>query len=294
MKSLSKSLYNIATTVQCSYIILGKVAGEETGRKGAAVINALLSVVPEPEKHTLTMDNFFGDYRLLSELADKGVAATSTVRENRVHGAPLQKKKAQKKKPRGSVEYCSDGVVTTCCWVDNKPVFAISNHLGVHPTEPKQRFSQKEKRYVQIECPSMLVQYNKTMGGVNQVDRTLSEYRPHIRGVKWYYPFFTHGLNIMVAAAWRLSHIIRGKRDHLEFRRQVVTCLLKIEDSHSAKLETTRQVLGDVRFDGVGHVSVKADKEGRCHECKRNTFYSCGKCKVKLHLKCHIDFHTLV
>ena len=281
--------YKLSTKI---LYFLGKVEGEQPGRKGASVVKALVKTIPDPEDHAVTTDNFFGDYTLLSELADMGVAATSTVRENRLHDAPLQKKTILKKKERGSIEYCSDGVVTTCSWVDNKPVFVISNHIGVNPTQPKQRFSQKEKKYIQVQCPNMIVNYNDTMGGVDQFDSALADYRPHIRGVKWYYPFFTHSLNVLVAASWRLSRILGNKMDHLEFRRSIVTCMLKSRKSE--EIMTVRHVLGDVRFDGVGHLSSKGEKEGRCKECMKNTYFVCVKCKVRLHKKCHLDYHTLV
>ena len=266
--------------------------GEQTGRKGAAVVTSLLRTVPNPRNHSLTMDNFFGDYLLLSELSSIGVAATSTVRENRLHGAPLQKKAVQKKKPRGTIEFCSDGIVTTCSWVDNKPVFMISNHVGVTPTQSKQRFSQKDKKYIQVECPNMIVQYNETMGGVDLLDRALADYRPQIRGVKWYYPFFTHGLNLCVAASWILSKILGNKMDHLEFLRRIVMCQLKSQERPTVQI--SHNVINDIRFDGFGHLNIRGQKEGRCKSCLKNTFYMCSKCSVRLHQKCHLDYHTKV
>ncbi|KAK6171775.1 hypothetical protein SNE40_018207 [Patella caerulea] len=138
----------------------------KTGTVGASVIFNLLTVVENPKAHTITFDNFFTDYDLLKGLADKGFAATGTVRENRMKGAILPKSRSMKKKivARRTTEFCSTGSIVACCWKDNKPVYCMSNYLGVTPTEKKRRYSQQEKKHIHIECPQMIASYNKTIG----------------------------------------------------------------------------------------------------------------------------------
>ena len=60
---------------------------------------------------------------------------------------------------------------------------------------------RKEK--VDLPQPHVVASYNKYMGGVDLLDRFLSQYRPKITGKKWWWPFFTNTLNMAVVAAWR-------------------------------------------------------------------------------------------
>jgi len=103
-------------------------------------------------------------------------------------------------------------------WMDNKPVFVASNFEGVSPTVTKTRYSQREKKHIKVQCPHLIDSYNRRMGGVDLCDRFLSEYRPSIRGKKWWFPFFTHAINIFVVAAWRLHVEFGGQLNQLDFR----------------------------------------------------------------------------
>ena len=52
--------------------------------------------------------------------------------------------------------------------------------------------------------------YNKYMGGVDLLDRFLSEYRPQLHSKKWWWCLFANFLNMSVVAAWRLHKEIGG------------------------------------------------------------------------------------
>jgi DNA excision repair protein ERCC-6 len=273
-------------------LYIGKDADRGTEPLGSFVIKQLLQVVDNPACHTITFDNFFNSYQLLCDLRERGIAATGTVRENRLQGAPLPKPAQAKKLPRGSTSFASDGKVVACSWVDNRPVYCASNFRRVNPKEKKSRYSQQEKKYIQVDCPLMIAEYNRLMGGVDLNDRFLSNYRPTLRGRKWYFPIFTHGLNLCVVAAWRVHVHLGGNMSHLSFLREIVRCLLKTEQ-HAVPLDPRTQ-LPDIRYDGVGHRCVKGRTEGRCKlaGCKNNTFFRCSKCNQRLHQKCFVAYHT--
>lgn len=130
------------------------------------------------------------------------------------------------------------------------------------------------------------------MGGVDSLDRFLSEYRPTMRGKKWWYPFYTHVLNLCVVAAWRLHVEVGGPMDLLSFLRYVVRSLLQGSYRQQRAL-LSRQVLPDVRYDGHDHNIVKGSSEGRCRKegCGKNTMYMCVKCNKRLHQKCFALYH---
>jgi len=153
-------------------------------------------------------------------------------------------------------------------------------------------FQPLKKKHVQVACPKMIDCYNKSMGGVDLLDRFLSKYRPTMRGKKWWYVFYTHVLNICCIAAWRIHVEVGGKMDSLNFTRYIARSLLQASFSRSTLLP--RSVVDDVRYDRHGHNMVKAGSEGRCRleGCAKNTTYKCDKCNKRLHQKCFVSYHT--
>ena len=69
-----------------------------------------------------------------------------------------------RKKGRGSYDYrTADGIIV-CTWYDNKVVCVGSNKCSVLPIHLVRRYDQKAKEYVNVECPSLIKAYNKSMG----------------------------------------------------------------------------------------------------------------------------------
>ena len=46
--------------------------------------------------------------------------------------------------------------------------------------------------------------YNKAMGGVNQMDQSIGMYRIAVIGKKWWWILFTYLVNLTASNAWRL------------------------------------------------------------------------------------------
>lgn len=217
---------------------------------------------------------------------------TGTIRENSLVGCPLPKSSALRKESRGAIDFAGDGDVVIAAWKDNKPIYVASNHQGVTPTVHKRRYSRIQRLHIQVNCPQMIHGYNATMGGVDLFDRFLSDYRPSIKGKKWWFVFYTHVLNMCVVAAWRIHCEVGGDMAQLDFRRYVVRTLLQAQTASCSQTPSTqRNVLPDIRFDGIGH-SLQKVSEGRCRACQKNTTYKCGKCNQRLHQTCFTSFHT--
>ena len=136
-----------------------------------------------------------------------------------------------------------------------------------------------------IPQPKLIASYNRGMGGVDMLDQLLAAYRPTIRGKKWWWPLFTNVLNVSVVAAWRLYQASHPDCtiSHLDFRRNIVICLMKkaepqrlLQSGHHVDLPV------EVRRDGAGHDNDTTN-EGRCVVCSKNTKNECIKCNVRLH-----------
>ena len=135
------------------------------------------------------------------------------------------------------------------------------------------------------------------MGGVDLMNRLLEAYRLTIRGKKWYWPLFVNLLNTTVVAVRKIYCQIGDKKiTHIDFRRQVTLCLLKVQQHREIENSVAAELQLDVRFDGVNHFLGPATTEGRCKVCKKNTRSMCTKFNIRLHGErgktCFKTYHT--
>lgn len=127
------------------------------------------------------------------------------------------------------------------------------------------------------------------MGGVDLLDRFLSQYRPTIQGKKWYWPLFLNCIGLISVAAWRLHVAVEttDKLDLLAFTRSVVSGLLQTAKGSTAGPSGKR-----IQNTNVGlHHPVQAESQGRCAQCKKNTVKKCHECGVRLHPMCFYEYH---
>ena len=77
----------------------------ETGLgQGSDVVLVMIEKCDLTKGSTVAMDIFFTTLLLLDKLTDMSMYGVSTVRENRVQGAPLKKKAALQKEIRGTFD----------------------------------------------------------------------------------------------------------------------------------------------------------------------------------------------
>lgn len=67
--------------------------------------------------------------------------------------------------------------VTIIKWHDNRCVHVISSYKGVNPIEKAKRWSSKDKKYIEVDMPSAIKEYNTKMGGVDLTDMLIELYR---------------------------------------------------------------------------------------------------------------------
>ena len=99
-------------------------------RLGGSVVATLAEKLPSQvgSNYHIIMDNFFTSPNLLRILKAKGIAATGTVRINRVENAPLRPIKEMEKLERGASDVVTDknSNLTLVRWKDNKVVTVVS------------------------------------------------------------------------------------------------------------------------------------------------------------------------
>ena len=130
-------------------------------------------------------------------LADEGILCLGTVCRNRIPDCKLPTHEQLKKESRGtSVEYVADCGGTEI--LDNKNVLLLSSFAGKHPIEKIFRFDRKKKETITVDCPNVVKQYNKHMGGVDLLDSHIGIYKIILKSRKWYMRLFYHFLELAV------------------------------------------------------------------------------------------------
>lgn len=281
-----------STTIPEQYKVLGL---------GASVVlsyaDRLNEVWPQRRFH-LIFDNYFTSIHLLHELKQRGIFGTGTVRENRTMKCPLPCSSIMKKTERGKYEYRLDkntGIVV-CRWHDNNIVSIASNFVPVMPCFSVKRFSQAEKKHIQVPQPNIVRIYNNFMGGVDRSDQNISLYRVSIRGKKWYFPLFAHCVDMAIQNAWQIHKTQDGKLDQLEFRRSIATNILETFKKETKRGPSKRNSnsVANSRYDGINHLVLYQEKQSRCGYCHKKVQFLCEKCKIPLHPKfCFKSFHSL-
>ncbi|XP_046688068.1 piggyBac transposable element-derived protein 3-like [Homalodisca vitripennis] len=126
---------------------------------------------------------------------------------------PLSSKKDMQNESRGSFQ-CKiekeDGIFVAR-WKDNSVVTVASTSYGIEPIASVKRFSQSEKKYLHIQQPFVIKQYNHHMGGTDLMDEDISTHRIGIRGKKWWWPLFTWLIDLGTTNAWRLLRLSGNK-----------------------------------------------------------------------------------
>ncbi|MEL7308831.1 MAG: hypothetical protein AAGK05_13840, partial [Pseudomonadota bacterium] len=153
--------------------------------------NIVLSLVEKAkvlDHSDIYFDNRFTTLPLLDELSRRSLGGTGTLRENFSHGIPLEPKSVVEKSDRGHCNIVSCENIEIVRWKDNRSVTIASNCHHTFPIRKVERWSAKNKKIVSIDCPNVIVQYNRFMGGCDLHDQYHYMYEIPIRMKKWWWP----------------------------------------------------------------------------------------------------------
>ena len=145
-----------------------------------------------------------------------------------------------------------------------------SNAYGVE-TLGNVKTWMKGKGRQNIPQPAVISHYNKGMGGVDLLDRVLSDMRPIILGKKWYWPLIINALNIAFAYSWCIYKIMSGLEvPQKNFPRHITSIMIR--RSHPQPWSASRpghtfKVADEICLDGNGHYPNPRPVR-RCVICK--------------------------
>lgn len=173
-----------------------------------------------------------------------------------------------KKTPHGSCDAKCDCIVGVVKWHDNQCVTVATNYDSLDPTRKVKRWSSAKKMTVEVQQPTVVNSYNYHMGSVDLLDAFMANFRPMFRSKKWWWPLFINGINMLVAAAWRLHVEVGGKFDQLAFRGFIVRSLMQTKKSTSLQTGPSHRPLEE-RREGLDHHFAQNQHAGSC--CMANT-----------------------
>ena len=275
------------------------------GMGGSVVVDLIAELQADTgDSFHLTFDNLFTSLALVDCLTEKNIACTGTIRANRIGDCPLKSAKEIEKSPRGTFDYACDtqnGMVIVR-WNDNSVVNAVSNKVGVYPVQTAKRWSRSDGKRVDIGQPFLIKHYNKTMGGVDRMDQNVDKYRTAIRSKKWWWPIFAFCLDLCIQQTWHLHRLtqesLNKTNDLLAIRRTIARALLA-RGPRPLTLgrpigfpSSEHRVPAQIRFDRLDHLVEPWPTQLKCACCGMKTKHRCSKCKVGVHDRCFIKFHS--
>ena len=304
------------------FLYTGSTTSKTEKCNGSYVVNRLIECLPKHDNFKLFFDNWFCSLDLCRNLRSMGILTIATIRADRMHGCLLPTEKELKKGGRGSHSFKSDansGIIVTR-WYDNKCVNLCSTYTNPNDVSDIRRWDRIKKEYIEISCPNVVKEYNKSMGGVDLSDMLISLYRTNIKSKRWYLKVLFHCIDIAKVNGWLLyrRHCTQLRKPKisqltlLKFTSQIASGLAyagKVPASVGRpKRKSTGTVTpprklsnplpcGDARFDGIHHWPEYREKKLNCRACKvGNSRVYCKKCNICLCLSnirnCFYDFHT--
>ncbi|KAF0299728.1 PiggyBac transposable element-derived protein 3 [Amphibalanus amphitrite] len=171
---------------------------------GEAVVLRLSETLPVESK--VYFDRFFTSLPLLDALSDRNLKATGTIMKNRIPKPvkiPTQKDLGTRGTSQCSVRQDpAKGPLGITTWLDNKPVILASNHEGIYPEDECRRWSKRDRKFIAVSRPAVVRLYNRSMGGVDLLDRMVSYYRTSARTKKWTVRVILHMLDVTATNCW--------------------------------------------------------------------------------------------
>ncbi|XP_026322276.1 piggyBac transposable element-derived protein 4-like [Hyposmocoma kahamanoa] len=281
--------------------------GPEIAKSTAVVLKLIEPLLNKG--YRLFMDNWFNSPILARFLKRNGTDCVGTLRSSRVNvpklvtHAPLQ---------QGQLVARHSGDVCVLSWLDKKRITMISTCHGSATGLPN--VSSRPPSRPEPFKPQAVLDYNRSMGGVDLKDQMLEPYLlERKRCAKWYVKLFKRLLNASIHnSRILLESSLKARQDNLQFRLELVHTILSL---HHSRIPKSRRVESSHRrslFPQVLHThwpvrlqqsdtDQTRNRQGRkrCVVClqegrkMQKTPFKCDTCDVPLCVEnCFKMYHT--
>ncbi|KAJ8370383.1 hypothetical protein SKAU_G00104110 [Synaphobranchus kaupii] len=193
------------------------------------------------------MDNFYTSPKLFMDLANMKFGACGTYRESRKRCPRGRANALTKKCGRGSVRWIREGPLVFVKWMDTREVSLCSTiHPAFSGETVQRRVKDRDGRWAErdIPCPTLIVAYNKHMGGVDLSDQLIQYYSTHRKTARWYRTMLLHFLDIATTNAYILHREISSANQvqpmaHKDFMVELVSQLCGMDKA----VKTTEDII---------------------------------------------------
>jgi hypothetical protein len=143
-----------------------------------------------------------------------------------------------------------------------------------------------------LKPPDVIVEYNKTMRGVDNVSRVVIPYSIHRKGLKWYRKIAELFIELAVYNAHTLWKLSNGfNKTQLQFRMDLVKDIVTYHLSGTRAFQSGQKPAGDANpFRLIGKHFIRLimvrggekRKRRRCVGRRNDCSYECSQCNVVL------------
>lgn len=131
--------------------------------------------------------------------------------------------------------------------------------------------------------PTVIVDYNNHMSGIDRADQMMSYYPIPRKCMLWYIKVFFHLVDICLWNSNYLYNFQVSKTSHLEFRRQIISSLLNVPLNKRPSCSPKSLTINDTQSKPLHNIQ-KVQKRKRCRVCHANkkrstTLFICDTCK---------------
>ncbi|XP_045456529.1 piggyBac transposable element-derived protein 4-like [Melitaea cinxia] len=282
--------------VHNAYIYHGKDSDglglPETERKLAIPTQSVLRLCKDFEKtnRNITADNWFSSIELMEQLKDRGLTYVGTLKKNKRH-IPPEFQASKTRSPESSLHgFTKDFTIVSYVPKKSKAVLLISS---MHHTKQLDPLTKK---------PEIIMDYNRTKGGVDEIDKKCSNYSSSRRTRRWPLAIFFRILDLSGVNAYALyktctavPNISRAQYLQDLARSLVLPHLKRRVYNNRLPRElrlTISRVLGTDK-PPEPEITAPEDTEAARKTCKicpsrlkRRTKYSCIECRKAICLGC--------
>nr|XP_020444398.1 piggyBac transposable element-derived protein 4-like [Monopterus albus] len=261
-------------------------AGARTTNLASQVVTSLTQGL---EHRLVTCNNFFTSYELARSLLLKNITMLGTIRRNKPELPPESLSAFGREV--FSTRFAFSDLVTLVSYVPRKNktvLLLITKH-----SRPEVDETRRDKK------PRAILDYNRTKGGVDNLDKLLAAYSCRRMTKRWPVAMFHNILDVSAFNAfviWRETHPDwmpeKRNRRRLFLERlgkDLVTPLI-MRRKHAPRAESARALIRTIRGPSPTVTPPRSEKRKRCQVCPREKDakthtvctdcrkYICGKC----------------
>ena len=147
-------------------------------------------------------DNLFTTLPLVHALLERNIFYLGTVRTNRIPQANklLKTEHTLSMIGKGAFDVVSNDSINCIRW----SVTLLTTYCTSSPVVSARRYDRIAKNYKSVSMPNSIVEYNKSMGGVDKMDHLMSLYKFKMISKRWFMYLFYCMLRIAVVNSWLL------------------------------------------------------------------------------------------